>query len=324
MKLKWLFIFLCFSLLFVGTGMSLGDECPEVVDIEQLKCDVTAGFGEFDNSDDKGGVRYRGQGATPGENIKAWTSIEFDIPPSNTDLRVFIDTADSDSIPEHGIDGAIFSFTIPNSELKEGMKYDLPEEFPVVKGTQYVAYLAPYKNGVYCDDYRDMKWGSNNPYCGGKGVVNINGCWIVSDLSSGTIDMKVKFYGRECSVPPPPPPPQEGCVDVEILNLSTRDMEIYIGEETEIVVTVECGEGFSLGGVPIHAKMVRWGGGGKVGRVSLNGLTKKYERQTVLTDDEGKARFAVKGLKDGRLKIKVEVDDNFGFFKDVVKVKVRK
>ncbi|MEK7165593.1 MAG: hypothetical protein AAB874_02175, partial [Patescibacteria group bacterium] len=197
--LKLLFIFACFSIIAGYSGVSRGnDECPEVVDVEQLKCDVTAGFGEFDNSGGKEGVRYRGQGATPGENIRAWTSIEFDIPPSNTDLRVFIDTADSDSIPEHGIDGAVFSFTIPNSELKEGMnKYDLPEEFPVVFGTQYVGYFAPYKNGSDCDDYRNTKWGSDNPYSGGKGVVNINGCWVVSDISSGTIDMKVRFNGRE-------------------------------------------------------------------------------------------------------------------------------
>lgn len=601
MKLKSfifaLFLFFCFFVVSREV-LVFGDDCPEVVDQQQLLDGTLAGFGEFDNSNGKGGVRYRGQGFT--NLLEVLTAVEFNLEKVGfADLRVFIDTAKEDSTPEHDINGALFSFTIPNSELKEGMtKYSLPKELNVVHGKKYVMYFAPYKNGEYCDDYRDMVWSLSNPYDGGKGVMNINGEWSISDW--GNIDLQFKTYGRECSVPPPPPTPnptctptpepqptptctpdpqptpigknleadytlpwddqsdvdpmtfyrievgfsesmdaggfisessialkrtsgngeilpvkevkvdgnkvyfyivpgtvgydqgfkatifrervrsakgeklkedyiwtfgtredpnpqptptpileelkvertipangetgvsteidrltaffnfnidesvgpfsaelkevesgvkislsyislfdnevkffftkgslkpdkiyqamifkdkvkgkngtrlesdyswtfstgttvptptptpppptptptpQDRCGKVEIFHLSTRDMEITVAEESEFIVTVECEEeGSSLQGIPIHARIIRWSDK-KAGKISLNGLSKKYERQTILTDDSGKARFVVEGLKEGRVKIKVNADKTFGFFKDVVKVRVKK
>lgn len=592
MKLKSfivaLLLFFCFFLACSSEIALFGSDCPEVVDQQQLQDGTLAGFGEYNFDNGKGGVRYRGQGFT--NLLEILTALEFNLEHvGSTDLRIFIDTAKEDSTPEHGVGGEIFSFTIPNSELKKGMtKYCLPKELNVIHGRKYVMYFAPY-NGQYCDDYRDMLWSLNNPYDGGKGVVNINGEWSVSDW--GNIDLQFKTYGRECSVPPPtpnptptctptppepeptptpilknlevdytlpwdnqidvdpksfyrieigfseqmdgsgfisnssislkkisdgsilpikdvkvddnkvyfyivpgtvgydqgfkatifrervrsakgeklkedyfwtfgtrkdpnpqptptpilqelkvektipangetrvnedidrftaffnfnidegsvgpfsaelkeegsgvkislsyislvdnevdffftkgslkldkkyratilkdkikgkngaklekdyswtfytektvptptPPPPtptptpQEQCGEVKIFHLSTTDMKIYVGEESEIVVTLECDEGFSLKRIPIHARITRWDDERKVGKISLNGVTKKYERQTVLTDNEGKARFVVEGLRDGWLKVKVNLDHDFGFFRDVVKIRVKK
>src|SRR3989344_6017499 len=197
MKLKlasFIFLFCC---LFAVRGIAFSDECPEVADQEQSSGGTFAGFGEFDISGEKEGVRYRGQGFTP--ELPILTAVEFNLKQAGfTDLRVFIDTAEEDSTPEHDINGAIFSFTIPNSELKEGItKYNFPEDFNVTPGDKYVVYFAPYKNGEYCDDYRDMVWSLGNPYNGGDGVVNVNGRWSVSDW--GDIDLQFKTYGRECS-----------------------------------------------------------------------------------------------------------------------------
>ena len=144
---KPVFIFLWFLFLVVGNGISLGDECPEVADQQQLLGCTLAGFGEFDNSDDKECVRYRGQGFTP--ELPVLTAIKFNLESvSFTDIRVFIDTASEDSVPEHGTDEAIYSWAIPNSEFVEGLhKYELPQELNLTVGTKYVIYFAPYKNG---------------------------------------------------------------------------------------------------------------------------------------------------------------------------------
>ena len=201
------FLFICFC-LSVPSAVTFGDDCPETVDQQQLIDGTLAGFGEFDISGGKEGVRYRGQGFTP--ELPVLTAIEFSLKYVGfTDIRVFIDTAKDDSTPEHDIDGAIFSFTIPNSELEEGKKkYVLPEEINLEQGKKYVVYFAPYKNEEYCDDYRDMVWSLGNPYCGGDGVVNINGCWSVSDW--GDIDLQFKTYGRECGGEPTPIPTGTG------------------------------------------------------------------------------------------------------------------
>lgn len=479
-RLGLMFAHFCFYFVVVSVIVH-GDDCLEKVDQQQLLEGTLAGFGEFDNSNGKEGVRYRGQGFT--NLLETITAVEFNLEQVGfTDLRVFIDTAKEDSTPEHDIDGAVFSFTIPNSELKEGMtKYYLPEELNMTHGKKYLVYLAPYKNGQYCDDYRNMFWSLDNPYDGGKGVVNINGEWGISDW--GSLDLQFKTYGRECSSPipsptesakptPTPAPTQseptptpthsaeptptpileelkilettpnngETGVDPNILKISAvfdaeiddsgfsnpfsaelkelesgekiaisyiaigvKDISFFIssgmlpgkmykatifkdrvrgkngekmnndyswffstltepapvptqsetptptptptsqndcgwvetfflsqksmnlreyGDLSFFSVTVGCGQGFLPAGIPIHIKTVRWNDR-KTGKISVNGLSSKYKKQTVYTDDEGHAFFVVRGIRKGYLKIKVNVDDGFGYFKDTIKIKIR-
>jgi len=111
-------------------------------------------------------------------------------------LKVYLDTADSDSIPLHAVGSEIYSWVIVNLSLSLSLKkYILPVEQTINPGTQYVLYFAPwdFTTNVYADDYRDMEWIGSDAYADGKAVANNNGTWSVSD--SGNLDLNFETFG---------------------------------------------------------------------------------------------------------------------------------
>src|SRR3989338_7372127 len=163
-----------FSFLFVFAGMtkSFGEEC---VDPSQLQGGTLAGFGEYDDSNDKEGVRYRGQTfVAENESLGGITFKMYEN--GSTDLRVRVCKLAEDGLTPGE---EVYFWDIPHSEIEMVKKrYELPQTLSLSVGEKYVFYFAPYKNGEYQDDYRDMIWSLGDPYSEGKGVVNINGEWI--------------------------------------------------------------------------------------------------------------------------------------------------
>lgn len=159
------------------------------VDQSQYTGSAVAGLGQT------AVTRYRGMGFTPTLNYLSAISFKRNV--GIQGIKVYIDTADVDSIPLHAVGSEIYSFVIPNSLLSSNFKrYMLPIELAVTPGTQYCFYLAPWSTSTdtYTDDYQDMTWTNSNPYSGGKPIINTAGTWAVSD--SGNLDALFDTWGR--------------------------------------------------------------------------------------------------------------------------------
>lgn len=164
----------------------------EIVDQSQLLSGNGAGFGEFT------GARYRGMGFTP--TLDNLTAIEFQRAQGSKGIKIYIDTADADSIPTHAVGSELYSFTVTNASITGAFqKFTLPVALSVTSGNQYCFYIAPWDTvgNAYADDYADMQWKNSNAYAGGKPIVNNNGTWSVSD--SGNLDAYFQTYGEEAA-----------------------------------------------------------------------------------------------------------------------------
>lgn len=176
----------------------------EIIDQEQLLNNTWAGFGEFNI------VRYRGQGFKPVKPLLTAIAFQRGDGFNNKGLKVYIDTADSNSFPLHAPEDALYSFVIPNADLDGGTlkKYDLPIPLEVTPNVQYVFYMAPWDEVTdeYSDDYSDARWYNVDIYDRGKPIV-YQGGWQVTDL--GDFDMYFRTYGDDLPEPPPPIPEPE-------------------------------------------------------------------------------------------------------------------
>ena len=161
----------------------------EIIDQQNTGGSSNAGFGEFS------GTRYRGQGFTP--SLASFTALAFQLSGTGSkDVKVYIDTADSNSIPTNSVGSEVYSWTIANASLSASLaKYTAPAEQALTAGSQYCYYLAPFSSGSYSDDYRDAVWTNSNSYSGGKPIVNSAGTWSVSD--SGNLDANFRTYGNQ-------------------------------------------------------------------------------------------------------------------------------
>lgn len=166
------------------------------VDQSQLLNNANAGFGQ------NAFVRYRGQGFKP--TLSQLTGIAFDLGAIGTyGIKVYIDAADSNSIPLHAPGSELYSFVIPNASLSLGLTvYNLPAALNVTPGSQYCFYLAPWDpvGNAYIDDYRDTRWQSSDVYANGKAIRNDNGTW--SNEAAGAFDMEFETVGQNAAVAP--------------------------------------------------------------------------------------------------------------------------
>lgn len=162
----------------------------DILDQSQPLASTFAGFGEFNS------VRYRGMGFQTSRGII--TAVSFQLQSVGTqDLKVYIDTADASSVPEHSIKGELYSWTIPNAQLSTGLtKYTLPVPLTVTPTTQYCIYFASWSitNNQYTDDYRDLGWQNADVYSTGGPIVNTAGTWAVSD--NGNLDLRFEIYAQ--------------------------------------------------------------------------------------------------------------------------------
>lgn len=140
----------------------------------------------------------RGQGFIP--NFKYLSGIAFKINSTGSKgMKVFIDTADSNSFPTHAFEtGALASFVIPNSSLTTNLKrFNLPVPLAVTPGNQYCFYLEPWDTSTdtYADDYRDWDSSVGNPYASGKQAQYDPTApgWLNND--SGNADSVFETYG---------------------------------------------------------------------------------------------------------------------------------
>ena len=163
----------------------------EVVDQQQLLTGASAGFG------DDTGVKYRGIGFTPA--LASLTAIEFARIKGSHGIKIFLDTANASSIPDHNEAGAIYAWTVPNASITGvTQKFTLPVEQTLTIGAQYVFYISPWNTGTdaYVNDYTDMTWRAANVYAGGGPIqYTVAGGWTVSDF--GNLDAYFKTYGNE-------------------------------------------------------------------------------------------------------------------------------
>ena len=130
------------------------------------------GWGEF------GGMRYRGGLFTPG--IGGFlTSFGFSRDVGSKDIKIYIDSTVS-NLPEHGVGGELYSFTVPNASLSTFGVYDLPIPLRLEKGKQYCWWVAPWSitNSQYEDDYRD-----GHGIASGNAQISNNGSWFTENLT---------------------------------------------------------------------------------------------------------------------------------------------
>lgn len=172
----------------VSMNMNISIQLIEFVDQVQNVGTHGVGFGQF------AAVRYRGQGFIP--TYSFLSAIEFQRNLGSQGIKVYIDTADVNSLPLHAVGSELYSFVIPFSQLSASLtKYNLPVLLPVTPGVQYVFYLAPWNTTTnsYQDDYQDAWFQTADVYPRGKSPINTNGTWAVSD--TGNLDMNFKTYG---------------------------------------------------------------------------------------------------------------------------------
>jgi hypothetical protein len=157
------------------------------LDQSQYINNAAFGFGEFAI------VRYRGQGFIPTLPVLTGISFNRDLP--SIGIKVYIDTADANSIPTHAVGSELYSFVIPQSQVINAFqRFNLPEPLIVTPGNQYCFYLAPWNTGsnAYADDYRDCHGSSSQQYANGKEITNTNGSWSNENLS-----FMFEIYGRQ-------------------------------------------------------------------------------------------------------------------------------
>lgn len=149
-------------------------------DQSQLLSGTAAGFGQT------AVVRYRGQGFIPAQ--PTLTGIGFKRVVGTKGLKVYIDTADANSIPTHAVGSELYSFVISNADLSSDFKiYSLPKPLTLTVGVQYCFYLAPWdtSTNLYADDYADMQFtGTSTAYANGKEITNTNGVWSNETLDA--------------------------------------------------------------------------------------------------------------------------------------------
>lgn len=143
-------------------------------DINQPTGGGNIGHGEFS------GVRYRGQGFIPSADGNlyslGWQMNDL----GSKGMKVYIDTADANSLPNNGIGGELYSWEIVNADLSSSFKeYVLPVPLALTGGVRYIFYLAPWDTSshAYSDDYRNMDWATSNPYADGRGTKLESGVW---------------------------------------------------------------------------------------------------------------------------------------------------
>jgi hypothetical protein len=165
------------------------------LDQKQYLNAAAAGFGQFAAS------RYRGMGFTP--TLPFLQAISFDRNKGTLGIKIYIDTADVDSIPTNAVGSELYSFVVPNSKITGGFQiFQLPQQLPVTVGAQYCFYIAPWDTATnaYGEDYQDMLWTASDPYAGGKPIVNTAGTWAVSD--GGNLDAMFETFGSSTGAAP--------------------------------------------------------------------------------------------------------------------------
>lgn len=161
----------------------------DAVDQSQLTGATLAGSGGL-------GDRYRGMGFQVSRN-GLLSALSFNINSVGiNDLKVYVDTADVNSIPTHSVANALYSFTIPKATLAAAYKkYSLPVPLPVTTGTQYVFYWVPWdiaSNTIQVEQ-RDFLWRNADVYPrGGPVVTGDDEVFVVSD--GGALDLKFEVY----------------------------------------------------------------------------------------------------------------------------------
>jgi hypothetical protein len=158
-------------------------------DQSQTLNNTDAGFGTFTTD------RYRGQGFIPSQANLAAIGFNLTDLGEGQGMKVYLDTADVNSIPTHAVGSELYSFTINISNLHTGYHiYQLPVAQTLNTGSQYCLYFAPWDTGnnSYSDDYRNFRWQNEDIYASGKAIINTDGTWIYSDF--GNLDMQFATY----------------------------------------------------------------------------------------------------------------------------------
>lgn len=154
-----------------------------------------AGFGEW------AGVRYRGMGFTP--SIASLTAISFDRNKGSKGIKIYLDEADTNSLPIHAVGSEIYSWEVTNASITGNyQKFTLPVEQNLTIGNRYCFYIAPWDTSThaYADDYQDAVWKNSDVYAGGKPIVFANwsgSAWAVGD--DGALDMYFSTWGNEAA-----------------------------------------------------------------------------------------------------------------------------
>lgn len=162
------------------------------LDQSQYQRGSAAGFGQT------AAIRYRGMGFIP--SLPVLRAITFLRNKGSQGIKIYIDTADSNSIPTNAPGSELYSFTVTNAQIVSGafQRFVLPKPLAVTPGNQYAFYIAPWNTSTdaYADDYADMQWKNSNVYASGKPIVwdaAGAGTFVVSD--AGNLDAYFETWG---------------------------------------------------------------------------------------------------------------------------------
>ena len=142
------------------------------LDQQNLTDGTNSAFGQFNN------IRYQGFGFIPNRTGYV-TKVAISRNKGSQGLNFYFDNAGSNSIPLDPPSNALYSFTVPNSQITGGYQvFTLPSRLYVIAGQQYCVYVAPWNTGlnIYADDLENEQYNTGS-YSDGQVIINTNGVW---------------------------------------------------------------------------------------------------------------------------------------------------
>ena len=179
-----------------GDWLAVGSNATENIDQENTSGGVGIGFGDVGNGRD-----YMGQGFIPDiDNITA-VSLSPNSKDGNADIgyKVWIDEADTNFFPTHGIGGIGGVTLITNAQLSTGglSKYTLSSPVSLTPGNRYVIMIAPWNTvtDAYASSYQDWNSSTGNPYADGRRIHGDTAFTSFGAPDSGNADITFRTHG---------------------------------------------------------------------------------------------------------------------------------
>lgn len=170
----------------------------EVLDQSDTTGTIGIGFG-----DDGAGRKYMAMGFQP--DLNNITSVSFYMKSKDADtnigIKLWIDTADSNSNPANGVDGVGGVTILGNGEIvTTGMtKYALDTAVSLTAGNQYCFVAVPWNTNTsaVANSYHDWQSSTSNPYTKGRRVHLDSDFANPSAPDGGNADLVFETYGNQ-------------------------------------------------------------------------------------------------------------------------------
>jgi len=172
-----------------------------IKDQENASGTIDIGWG-----DDNNGRDYMVQGFKPSSAVSNITHIAFhprSKPSGDIGYKIWIDEADSNSVPLNGVGGIGGVTLLANADIVTGVttKYALTTPVNLVAGNQYVICFAPWNlvTDTWANNYHDWRCSVANPYANGKRAHGNTAYTTWSAPDNGNADLLFETWGDEPS-----------------------------------------------------------------------------------------------------------------------------